>query len=39
MNEYQISPEELTCYGCIARNSCRFVDDLYNTGGDCLAEK
>lgn len=31
--------EDLTCFGCGARDECPFVDDFYNTNGDCLAEK
>lgn len=29
----------LTCTDCLCRASCAFVDDLYNTAGDCLADK
>jgi hypothetical protein len=34
-------PEDLTCYNCNEqiRTSCPFVDDWYNTDGDCLALK
>jgi hypothetical protein len=28
-----------TCDGCSERKRCPFVYDLYNTDGDCLAEK
>lgn len=31
--------KKLTCYGCGARATCEFVDDGWNTNGDCLAEK
>jgi hypothetical protein len=31
--------EELTCFKCKSRSECNFVDDFYNTNGDCLAEK
>lgn len=31
--------EDLTCYQCESRNECEWVDDFYNTNGDCLAEK
>lgn len=34
-----IKPEELTCFKCQLRNDCEYVDDLYNTDGDCLALK
>ena len=33
------TPEEYTCYKCGERDKCAFVDDLYNTGGECLAMK
>lgn len=32
-------PEAFTCHKCEDRNTCPFVDDLYNTGGECLAMK
>jgi hypothetical protein len=28
-----------TCDRCQARHTCEFAFDLYNTDGDCLAEK
>jgi len=31
--------ETLTCYKCNQRDKCKYVDDLYNTDGDCLAMK
>ena len=31
--------ETLTCYKCTQRDTCKYVDDLYNTNGDCLADK
>lgn len=31
--------ESLTCYKCDQRKECAFVDDPYNTNGDCLAMK
>ena len=31
--------ESLTCYRCAQRGTCKYVDDLYNTYGDCLADK
>jgi hypothetical protein len=31
--------ETLTCYKCSQRDTCKYVDDLYNTHGDCLAMK
>ena len=34
-----VRPEDLTCHECPCRGTCEFVDDLYNTNGDCLAEK
>jgi len=34
-------PEDLTCFECDeqTRINCPFVDDWYNTDGDCLALK
>ena len=32
-------PETLTCYRCSQRDKCKYVDDLYNINGDCLAMK
>ena len=37
--EMEPAPEEYTCYKCEERDNCAFVDDLYNTGGECLAMK
>jgi hypothetical protein len=34
-----IPPETLTCYKCNQRDKCKYVDDAYNTDGDCLAMK
>ena len=34
-----ITLQELTCFECDARKTCEYVDDLYNTDGDCLAFK
>lgn len=31
--------ETLTCYRCGVRKDCGYVDDPYNTDGDCLAGK
>jgi hypothetical protein len=31
--------ETLTCYKCNQRDTCKYVDDLYNIDGDCLAMK
>jgi len=31
--------DTLTCYECPHRGTCKYVDDLYNTHGDCLATK
>jgi hypothetical protein len=30
---------DMTCYGCADNQTCPFRWDLYNTNGDCLAEK
>ena len=32
-------PESLTCFRCESRDKCKFVDDWYNTDGDCLMTK
>jgi hypothetical protein len=32
-------PDTLTCKDCSERSTCKFVDDWYNTDGDCLAYK
>jgi hypothetical protein len=34
-----VDPKTLTCYECCCRDHCRWVDDEYNTDGDCLALK
>ncbi len=34
-----IYKHELTCYRCDARQTCEYVWDLYNQGGECLASK
>ena len=34
-----IEDQDLTCFQCPDRSSCVFVDDLYNTNGDCLANQ
>lgn len=31
--------EQMTCFRCPEAETCRLAWDLYNTGGDCLAEK
>ena len=38
-NEKEPPPKEYTCHKCKERDKCAFVDDLYNTGGECLAMK
>lgn len=37
--EWLLILEDLTCKGCLGREECEFVDDPYNTDGDCLAMK
>jgi len=32
-------PDTLTCKDCPERSTCKYVDDWYNTDGDCLAYK
>ena len=36
LNDYPL--EDLTCHKCNQRDKCKYVDDLYNTDGNCLAE-
>ena len=31
--------EDMPCYRCPKAGTCRLAWDLYNTDGDCLAEK
>jgi len=31
--------EDYTCYNCGAWQGCLYAFDVYNTDGDCLAEK
>ena len=31
--------DKLTCADCKDRDKCEYVDDPYNTNGDCLAVK
>lgn len=31
--------EWVTCVKCLARKTCQYAFDPYNTNGDCLAEK
>ncbi len=35
----EIDNFKLTCDDCPLRFTCEFAADLYNTNGDCLAEK
>lgn len=30
---------EYTCDTCVGRETCPYIFDAYNTGGDCLASK
>jgi hypothetical protein len=39
VQEYGLGDMPFTCDQCPARNTCDFAFDLYNTDGDCLAEK
>ena len=34
-----ILARELTCFDCECRDECLYVDDAYNTDGDCIASK
>ncbi len=36
---YDLDPSQLTCTDCPDRDACEFVDDPYNTDGDCLKDK
>lgn len=36
---YGMGEMSFTCDDCPAKRTCGFVFDLYNTNGDCLAEK
>jgi hypothetical protein len=40
-SEHRIGPDPatLTCNDCPERCTCKFVDDWYNTDGDCIAYK
>lgn len=31
--------EDMTCHDCEHTGTCEFAWDLYNTNGDCLAQK
>lgn len=37
--DHHIPPAALTCFRCEDRSFCKYVDDPYNTSGDCLAAK
>lgn len=37
--KYDEMAKDLTCKMCPSRTECEFVDDPYNTNGDCLAIK
>ena len=39
LSERWHKPEDLTCFDCECRDTCPFVDDWWNTHGDCLALK
>ena len=39
VDNLRIREDELTCFTCECRKDCDFVDDPYNTDGDCLALK
>lgn len=32
----KVDYDKLTCKDCLRRNICEYVDDPYNTDGDCL---
>jgi hypothetical protein len=37
--QWDPDPECLTCFDCLWREECKYVDDAYNTDGDCLNSK
>ncbi|MEN6550163.1 MAG: hypothetical protein ABFE07_29315 [Armatimonadia bacterium] len=37
--EHWIEHQDYTCSRCGAEAECEYAYDLYNTSGDCLAEK
>jgi hypothetical protein len=37
--EYKHKLEDFSCNECGAKDHCIYAWDLYNTNGDCLAEK
>lgn len=40
MNDVNVPPkEDFTCNKCPEAGGCEFAWDLYNTHGDCLADK
>lgn len=39
IEEYGVGEINFTCDDCPAKRVCQFAFDLYNTDGDCLAEK
>jgi hypothetical protein len=36
---YEIDDKDCTCFDCPDKDICDYAWDLYNTDGDCLAEK
>jgi hypothetical protein len=38
-NLFETHNKVLTCDTCLCRKECEFVDDPYNTNGDCLQLK
>lgn len=35
----KIKKEDLTCFDCADKETCKYVFDAFNTDGDCLATK
>jgi hypothetical protein len=39
LEDVDVDNIEITCEECELNDNCEFAWDLYNTDGDCLAEK
>jgi len=35
----EVSIDQITCEECYSNAGCEYAFDMYNTNGDCLAEK
>jgi hypothetical protein len=36
---YEVPKEDMTCFRCDDVGTCKYAWDLFNVGGDCLANK